>query len=61
MTPCSKLTYSTRESAVRSMRHIRAKARPGRRVPIRTYECRACGGWHLTSMPLATPHRKAAA
>lgn len=47
---CKKIGYPTKEIADKVLRRI--KEFPGRnKKPIRSYECKDCHEWHLTSLP----------
>jgi hypothetical protein len=47
----NKVRYPSEAEAEVAVVKIRAKGpkKPGGRVPIRSYPCEPCGGWHLTS------------
>jgi hypothetical protein len=46
-TPCRKIRYETRRSAVNAARrHEQTKTKSGRQHP---YHCPFCDGWHMTS------------
>lgn len=51
MNQCAKRRYPTMEAANDKLDRIERERprRPGRKLPIRAYKCRRCGGWHLTS------------
>jgi hypothetical protein len=53
----NKVRYPSEAEADVALVKIRAKGpkKPGGRVPIRSYFCTSCGGWHLTSIPKAGP------
>jgi hypothetical protein len=47
---CSgKKSYATEELANVALYTTWSKAKPGAKLPIRSYYCRLCGRWHLTS------------
>jgi hypothetical protein len=46
---CSKHPYPDQAAARQSLEHVRAKAKPEARVPVRVYPCDVCDRWHLTS------------
>lgn len=50
---CQKARFSTKGKALKRLDEIDAERprKPGRKLPIRTYFCRHCKGWHLTSSP----------
>lgn len=47
--PCQKATFETREEANERKREIQSED-DGRKKPIRTYLCKRCRKYHLTSM-----------
>lgn len=47
-TACGKRRYRDHAEAIAALRLVRSDSVRGR-VPVRTYECGKCGGWHLTS------------
>ncbi len=49
MRPCSKIPYSSQQSAEYALKHVRVSCRRrGRKVPTGTYWCSECRTWHLT-------------
>lgn len=46
--PCAKITYSTKQFADYDIKRI-AKISKRSKVPVRSYQCKQCGQWHLTS------------
>ncbi len=52
--PCplhpAKARYASRADAERNIARAWATGR-AKTLPIRSYACRACGGWHTTSQP----------
>jgi hypothetical protein len=46
--PSGKRRFRDHESAQRAVRDISARSHRAR-VPVRSYECALCKGWHLTS------------
>lgn len=44
--PSQKVFYATRKDALADRRYSRRGQNPRRLKP---YQCRRCGGWHLTS------------
>jgi hypothetical protein len=49
--PSGKVIQSSRVEAQFVMLCLWREAQgTGKKVPKRAYECRRCGGWHLTSM-----------
>lgn len=46
-----KKRYATREQARNALRKLWRTPSPQSHYPIRSYPCRGCGGWHLTSKP----------
>ncbi len=57
---CTKVTFSNENDARRDLARIRSNnERLGSRknkIPIRSYECEYCGGWHHTSREKLTLH-----
>lgn len=50
MSTCGKKSWSTEEYAERALADIHRRPHPGgRRLELRTYHCRECGHYHLTS------------
>ena len=45
---CGKRTFHSLEAANRALLALQAKPAEGK-VPLRTYHCHRCGGFHLTS------------
>lgn len=45
---CVKQRYRDQQSAVLELLHIAKHASNGN-IPVRSYECNSCGGFHLTS------------
>ena len=49
--PSGKQRFTSAEKADGVLGRIWSKPRPGRRMETRSYLCRDCAGWHLTSQP----------
>lgn len=49
--PCNKIPYIDEKSAKAVIKVAREKEQKNKK-PVRAYECKKCGGWHLTSIPL---------
>jgi hypothetical protein len=47
--PSQKVFYISRTDALADRHHIRVTARHLTPRRLRPYQCRHCGGWHLTS------------
>ncbi len=47
--PCEKITYASEKIAKASLHFIEALKQEHKK-PVRAYECKICGGWHLTSI-----------
>ena len=51
---CKKLVFPSEKDAKNALRGVRERAEKEKQkhtIPVRTYECAFCGGWHLTSKP----------
>ena len=47
-----KLLFTSEQKADNFIRfNAEEMAKEGKKVPVRSYYCRACGGWHVTSAP----------
>ena len=47
-----KLLFASEQKADNFIRfNAEEMAKEGKKVPVRSYYCRACGGWHVTSAP----------
>lgn len=46
---CGKVRYRDHGEAITALRTIRSRDDSRDRVPVRVYECHACGGWHMTA------------
>lgn len=47
---CARVPYETSAEAKTALGHVRSRRGPRRKNERRTYKCRRCGKWHLTSM-----------
>lgn len=54
---CNKRRFATKQLADARLEEIDAERprKPGRKLPIRSYYCRHCGGHHITSQPKRGP------
>lgn len=50
-----KMLFKTRMKALNFIRFNREEFEDETKVPRRTYYCKACMGWHITSKPLNKP------
>lgn len=48
ITGCTKIGFMNKRVANDTLRHIRNTAKT-EKIPVRSYECKICGAWHLTS------------
>ena len=48
---CKKIVYSTENAAKAELKRI-GDMKNDHKIPIRSYFCEVCGGFHLTSKPL---------
>lgn len=48
---CGKVRYTSADTAHTALALIARSSDPGTRIPVRTYSCPGCDGWHLTSSP----------
>lgn len=48
---CGKRRFRDHLQAVRALHNISNRATPGDHIPVRSYACPMCSGWHLTSQP----------
>lgn len=50
-TVCELRRYRDVQAAHQELQNVHAFAHlsPGKRLPVRPYECPFCGGWHVTS------------
>ncbi|MGH6657681.1 MAG: hypothetical protein ACRDVE_21040 [Actinocrinis sp.] len=48
---CGKTAYPDRAAAQYALIVLALSGEPRDRMPVRAYECPACGDWHLTSRP----------
>ncbi|NUR27925.1 MAG: hypothetical protein HOV83_19130 [Catenulispora sp.] len=55
---CGKVRYTSADAAHTALALIARSSEHGKRIPVRTYSCPGCDGWHLTSSP--TPSSGAA-
>lgn len=46
---CGKRRFRDHLQAVRALHAISNRATPGDHIPVRSYACPICAGWHLTS------------
>jgi len=44
-----KVRFASPEEATKRLLEIQADPPPGKKIPIRSYPCTFCKGWHLTS------------
>ena len=49
---CKKIVYSSEKVAKAELKRI-SEMKNDHKIPIRSYCCEVCGGFHLTSKPLA--------
>jgi hypothetical protein len=52
---CDKISYSTRQLAIDSIRGIHKRFSRAKKKPVHAYQCTDCQGWHITSCK-AKPH-----
>jgi len=50
---CKETPFPTEKDAKYELRRIRNTKDADGKIPVRTYECKICSAWHLTSKPLA--------
>ena len=48
---CKKIVYSSEKVAKAELKRI-SEMKNDHKIPIRSYHCEVCGGFHLTSKPL---------
>jgi len=48
---CQKIVYFSEKAAKAELKRIR-EMKNDHTIPIRSYQCEVCGGYHLTSKPL---------
>ena len=49
---CHEAPFPTKQDAKYELKKIQRSGYKGFDVPIRTYECKVCGAWHITSEPV---------
>lgn len=53
--PCNKRRFRDKKEALYSVRHIEFVSAEDHERPFRTYYCRECKGYHVTSKPRLAP------
>lgn len=48
---CKKIVYFSEKAAKAELKRI-GEMKNDHKIPIRSYHCEVCGGFHLTSKPL---------